>query len=125
MIPSRRYLDEVRYPIFTDPASAQYLISGSNNGNVQGRLTDPHNKATLLSKAYSGASARRQAHAFADDVVQAITSTKGIAQTKIAFKVDTGQNSEIYISDFDGHNAQGVTKDGSIVAVVPAGTSPH
>ena len=101
---------------FTDPASAQYLISGSNNGNVQGRLTDPHNKATLLSKAYSGASARRQAHAFADDVVQAITSTKGIAQTKIAFKVDTGQNSEIYISDFDGHNAQGVTKDGSIVA---------
>src|SRR5205809_6199210 len=55
---------------FTGPESAQYLISGSNNSNVQGRLTDPHNKSTLLSKAYSGASVRRQAHALADDIVQ-------------------------------------------------------
>src|SRR6185369_13037696 len=35
---------------FVDAASAQYQISGSNNGNVQGRVTDPHNKSTLLSK---------------------------------------------------------------------------
>src|SRR5467141_2753492 len=41
---------------FTGPDAAQYLISGSNNGNVQGRLTDPHNQSTKLSKAYSGAS---------------------------------------------------------------------
>src|SRR2546425_2234718 len=53
--------------------SAQYLVGGSNNGNVQGRLTDPHNNSTLLSKSYSGASVRRQAHAFADDIVLKIT----------------------------------------------------
>jgi len=101
---------------FTSPESAQYLISGSNNGNVQGRLADANNKATSFSKAYSGASLRRQAHAFADDIVQAIIHKKGIAQTRIAFKVDTGPTSEIYIADFDGYNAQGVTKDNAIVA---------
>ena len=45
--------------IFTSPDTAQYLISGSNNGNVPGRLTDPHNQSTKFSKAYSGASLRR------------------------------------------------------------------
>src|ERR1044071_2340201 len=48
---------------FTNAEAAQYLISGSNNGNLQGRATDRFNKSTLVSKAYSGASLRRQAHA--------------------------------------------------------------
>jgi TolB protein len=96
--------------------AAQYLVSGSHNGNVQGRLTDQNNKNTLLSKAYSGSSPRRQIHAFADDIVQTITGVKGIAQTKIAFKVDTGAKSEIYIADYDGFNAQAVTKDENLVA---------
>jgi TolB protein len=101
---------------FTSPESAQFLISGSNNGTVQGRLVDANSKATAFSKAYSGGSIRRQAHAFSDDIVQAVMHKKGIAQTRIAFKVDTGANSEIYIADFDGHNPQGVTKDNTIVA---------
>jgi TolB protein len=100
---------------FTNADAAQYLITGSNNGNLQAKATDPHNKSTLVSKAYSGASLRRQAHAFADDFVQAI-GRKGIAQTKIAFKGENSPNSEIYIADFDGHNAQGVTKDNNLVA---------
>jgi TolB protein len=95
---------------------AQYLIVGSANPNVQGTVTDNVNKQVRLNKAYSGGSTRRQVHAFADDIVLALTGTKGIAQTKIAFKVDTGSASEIYLADFDGANAQGVTKDGSIVA---------
>src|SRR5258706_7679004 len=102
---------------FVGPDAAQFLISGSNNGNVQGRVTDPHNKAnTMAPKAYSGASIRRQAHAFADDAVLAMTGKKGIAQTKIAFKVDVGATSEIYIADFDGFEAQAVTADHTIVA---------
>ena len=60
---------------------------------------------------------RRQAHAFADDIVQAITGKKGIAQTKIAFKVEAaGGNGEIYVADFDGYNAQSITHDATIVA---------
>jgi len=100
---------------FTGPDAAQFLITGSNNGNVTGRVTDPHNNSTLLSKSYTGAALRRQAHALADDIVGAISGKKGIAQTKIACKVQNGQNSEIYIADFDGHNAQMVTKDNSLV----------
>ncbi|HWI59614.1 MAG TPA: hypothetical protein VNZ22_20465, partial [Bacillota bacterium] len=50
-----------------------------------------------------------------DDFVQAL-GRKGIAQTKIAFKNDTGPTSEIYIADFDGHNDQAVTADKNLVA---------
>ncbi len=100
---------------FTNAEAAQYLISGSNNGNLEARAMDPHNRSTLVSKAYFGASLRREAHAFADDFVQAL-GRKGIAQTKIAFKGENGPTSEIYIADFDGHNAQAVTQDHSLVA---------
>jgi TolB protein len=100
---------------FTNAEAAQYLISGSNNGNLQAKATDPHNKSTLVSKAYSGASLRHQAHAFADDFVLAL-GRKGIAQTKIAFKGENSPTSEIYIADFDGQNAQAVTRDNNLVA---------
>ena len=101
---------------FTNADAAQYLISGSVNGNLQGRAIDRFSKNTLVSKAYAGATLRRQVHAFADDFVNAIPQHKGIAQTKIAFKNDTGPTSEIYIADFDGHNPQAVTQDHTIVA---------
>jgi TolB protein len=100
---------------FTNAAAAQYLISGSNNGNLQARAMDPHNRNTLVSRSYSGASLRRQVHAFADDFVRAL-SRVGIAQTKIAFVGGNGPMSEIYVSDFDGHNAEAVTRDHSLVA---------
>jgi TolB protein len=101
---------------FTTPDIAQYLISGSNNGNLVGRATDRFNKSTLVNQSYTGASLRRQAHAFVEDFLLAI-GRKGLDPAKkIAFKVDTGANSEIYIADFDGHNAQAITHDNAIVA---------
>jgi TolB protein len=101
---------------FEGPDTAQFLLSGSNNDRVEGRLTDRINKASLLAKAYTGGTQRSQAHALADDIVLAITGKKGIAQTKIAFKVDTGGKSEIYVADYDGHSPQAVTKDNTLVA---------
>jgi TolB protein len=102
---------------FVAPDAAQYQISGSNAGNVQGRVVDRFAKSTRLSRSYTGASLRRQAHAFADDIVQAVTGKQGIAQTKIAFKVEAaGGNGEIYVADFDGHNPQAITHDATIVA---------
>jgi TolB protein len=100
---------------FTNAENAQYLISGSNNGNLQGRAMDRFNKTALVSKAYTGATLRRQAHAFADDFVEAL-GRKGIARTKIAFKIDSGRTSEIYVSDFDGRNPQAVTRDNTLAA---------
>ncbi len=98
---------------FTNTDGAQYLISGSNNGNLTGRASDKFTKQTLVSKAYTGGTLRRQVHAFVDDFVQAL-QRKPIAQTKIAFRGENGSTSEIYVSDFDGHNEKGVTKDGSL-----------
>jgi TolB protein len=100
---------------FTNTDGAQYILTGSNNGNLQGRVTDKFNKGTLVSKAYTGGSMRRQAHTFADDFVEAL-GRKPIGKTKIAFKADSGSTSEILVADFDGFNSQAVTRDGSIVA---------
>jgi TolB protein len=101
---------------FVSPDAAQYQISGSSAGAVQGRVVDRFARSTLLSRSYNGTS-RQQAHAFADDIVQAITGKKGIAQTKIAFKVQSPSgDGKIYVADFDGHNAQSITPDSTIVA---------
>jgi TolB protein len=100
---------------FTNSEAAQYLITGSNNGNLQGRVTDHVNKNVVVAKAYSGASIRRHAHAFADEFVQTL-GRKPIGQTKIAFKGQNGSNGEIFIADFDGFSAQQVTKDNAIIA---------
>jgi TolB protein len=100
---------------FTNAEGAQFLITGSNNGNFQGKATDAHNQHPLVSKAYSGGSLRRQVHTFVDEFVQAL-QRKPIAKTKIAFKGESGKSGEIFISDFDGRNAQSVTQDGAIVA---------
>jgi TolB protein len=101
---------------FTNAEAAQYLLSGSNNGNLEGKAIDNITKSIIVPpKAYSGAALRRQAHAFADDFVVAL-GRKPIAQTKVAWKGESNRHSEIYLSDFDGHNAQPVTQDNSIVA---------
>lgn len=94
--------------------SAQYEVAGSAAANVQGRLNDRVNRAAIFSKSYTGATLRAQAHALADDVVAAITHRKGIGQTKIAFKSAGGGVNEIYVADFDGHNARAVTHDNTL-----------
>ena len=94
---------------------AQYVLSGSNDSKVQGRLQDRISQKEILAKAYSGGNLRLQAHALSDDVVQLVTGVRGIARTKIAFRVKESQTSEIYVADYDGHNARRVTSDGSIV----------
>ena len=102
---------------FVSPGAAQYLIKGSGADNVTGSLTDNFAHKMLLSRTYNGASARRQAHAFADDIVGAIRNLKPIGGTKIAFKSQSpGGSGEIYVADFDGNDAKPVTTDGAIVA---------
>jgi TolB protein len=103
---------------FTNADGAQYLITGKNTDNVQGGVADRFTKQALFTpRIYTGASLRKQAHAFADDIVVAITGKKGIAQTKIAFKQQSpGGNGEIFVSDFDGGNPLAITHDSTIVS---------
>jgi TolB protein len=100
---------------FVSADAAQYVLSGSANGNLIGRAQDRINKSYLVNKSYTGGSLRQQAHAFVDDFLAAL-GRKGIGQTKIAFKHESGGNGEIYVADFDGNGAKAVTSDGVIVA---------
>lgn len=98
------------------PEQAQVLIHGTNGARLEGFVSD-RAKNFLLSKAYTGASQRQLAHAFADDVILALTQTRGIAQTRVAFKVKSANNTgEIYVADYDGHGAAPVTADHAIIA---------
>jgi TolB protein len=104
-------------------SNPQYTLTGATSGDVKGTLTDTGNQQALFARVYPGGGARAQAHALADDVVKTITGTAGIARTKIAFKLATGQRnklgqnvSEIYVADFDGENSVQLTEDNSIVA---------
>jgi len=99
------------------PEEAKFLIAGSNSGRVEARVLERISKNTVLAKAYTGGTQRSQTHALADDIALALTGRPGIAQTKITFKVESGPGrSEIYIADYDGHNAQAVTHDQTLVA---------
>jgi len=102
---------------FVSPDTAQYVIHGSENGGVGGSLTDVVARKVLFSRNYNGAGSRRLAHAFADDIVFAVTGVKGIGQTQIAFKSQAADGTgEIFVADFDGRNAQAITHDNVIVA---------
>ncbi|HEY4416123.1 MAG TPA: LpqB family beta-propeller domain-containing protein [Verrucomicrobiae bacterium] len=108
---------------FVSPDAAQYVIHGSDAGDVSGTVTDRYARRVILSRSYNGASVRRQAHAFADDIVSAITGKPGIAQlrgatAKVVYKTQPTGNGpgEIYIADFDGKSAQAITSDNAIVA---------
>jgi TolB protein len=97
--------------------TAQFQITGANNGRVEGHLIDLISKAQLLGKAYAGGSVRRQAHALADDIIALLPNRgKGIAQTHIAYKAEQGARKEIATADYDGFNAKAVTQDGALVA---------
>ena len=78
------------------PDQAKYLIGGSNAGRVEARVIERVNKQERFAKAYTGGTPRSQTHALADDIAKTLTGKPGIAQTKIAFKAETGgNNSEI------------------------------
>ena len=102
----------------TSPEQAEYTLTGRNDASrVEGRLQRASTKEILLAKAYTGENSRAQAHALTDEVIQAVLGIPWIARTKIVYKNEVRQGqSEIFISDYDGHNAKQVTQDNTIVA---------
>ena len=103
------------FEVVADIASAHYELTGSNDGQVEGRLVDSRTKAELSSPRFQGASIRALAHALSDDVVLKVTGKNGIARTKIAFKGGTGSATEVYVADYDGAKAVAVTADNKLV----------
>jgi TolB protein len=99
----------------TPPEKAEYLVSGRENGRIEGSLSAAGNSRPLWTRAYAGGAPRSQAHAFADDIVKEIRQTLPIFQGRIAFRLQSGKATEICVSDFDGFNPVVLTHDGALV----------
>ncbi len=99
-------------------AEAKYLINGSATGSrAEARVLETVTKGVAHEAAFTAASSRAAVHALADSIAKALTGLPGIAQSKVAFKVETGRaRGEVYIADYDGSGAQAVTADHAIVA---------
>ena len=102
---------------FVTPDKAKFTIQKNGSDGVGALITD-RLRASLYNKAFTGGSTRQQTHALADDIAKAITQKPGLAQSRIAFKARKASYGvgEIYIADYDGFNAQAVTRDDAICA---------
>ena len=100
---------------------AELLITGlyaESDGKIEMelRLFDTFKGQRILGKRYSGLAAdqRRIIHRFCSEVIEYLTGSKGIFQSKIVF-VSTGSgNKEVYSCEFDGYNPQQLTRNHSI-----------
>lgn len=104
-------------------AGANALIKGSvfkegGRVTVQLRLYDTQTGEMQLAKQYTAdrKDFRTIAHRFSDDVMLAVTGTRGIFNTKIAYssKVSKKGAQSLYVMDMDGFNNQRITKDSSM-----------
>ncbi len=57
---------------------------------------------------------RQTMHQFVDDVLEALTGERGIAETKMAYVKQDGRVKEIWMMDYDGENGRQVTHDHSL-----------
>ncbi len=98
--------------------TSTYTARGTAGGSgLEGTLVDRSGN-NLLNKTYPGP-ARAAAHAFADDIVLALTHTRGVAGGKVAFIATRSGAKEVYVCDTDGSNMRQLTSDHSI-SVGPA-----
>ena len=67
------------------------------------------------------ADARREAHAFADEIVSKIKGVKGIASTRIIMVRRAGAAAELFMCDADGQNMMQITHD-NVLCVGPRWT---
>ncbi len=106
-------------------AKASYLLAGEVSYaepyyTIKIYVYDLSTRKAIFPKAFKGtqSSLRRLAHIAADQITNALTGKRGIADTKIAFANNSTQHKEIYMVDYDGENMQKLTNDNSI-ALLP------
>ena len=106
-------------------AQASYLLVGDITYaepyyTIKIYVYDLSTRTAVFSKAFKGTktSLRRLSHIAADQIINALTGKRGIADTKIAFANNATKHKEIYMVDYDGENLQKLTSDKSI-ALLP------
>lgn len=89
---------------------------GGGGYRFTGEAFDVGTGESAFRRVYTGTKGdlRPVMHRFVDDVLEALTGERGIAETKIAFVRSTKNVKEIWISDYDGADARQLTHDHSI-----------
>ena len=106
------------FALTVGPGSSTYTARGTaGGGSLEGKLVGRDGN-TLVDKTYPGPT-RAAAHAFADDIVLALTHARGIAGGKIAFIGTRTGHKEVYVCDTDGSNLRQLTNDANL-SVGPA-----
>lgn len=94
-------------------AGASYIVKGTaEGGNLQGQVVD-HSGGTVLSKTYNGPSTAN-AHQFANDIIETLTGSKGLAGSRIAFIATRSGKKEVYVANYDGSGVRQLTHDNTI-----------
>jgi TolB protein len=101
---------------------AELLIKASYSSvgqslEVDLKLYDVYWGRQILGKRVLGETHRHRElmHRLSNDIIRLLTGYDGITMTRLAFVGDATGNKEIYLSDYDGHNAAQLTSDKSIV----------
>jgi len=104
---------------------AGYTCIGENNIEVEIRLYDTFLGKQVFALSYLGKldSTRSLMHRISNDIISAITGTKGMFLSRLLFTNNQTGNKEIYICDFDGKNVEQLTSYKSI-SLFPR-WSPH
>ena len=81
-----------------------------------GQAIDVGTGEVALDRTYpfSEGTLRETMHRFVDDVLEALTGERGIAETKIAYVRQEGRVKEIWVMDYDGQNQRQITHDRSL-----------
>jgi TolB protein len=84
--------------------------------NMEAYLYHVGKAQLVMGKKYKGTNARKIAHTFANDVLDALTGKKGMFLSKIvvASNKDSGKYREIFVMDWDGANPQKLSNHKSI-----------
>jgi len=87
---------------------------------VEIRLFDIYSGRQIVGKRALGSITRYRhlMHRLSNEIILALTGRKGAFLTKLAFVGNATGHKEIYVCDFDGHNARQITADKSI-ALLP------
>ncbi len=115
----------INFKNWTD-VGAEMLVTGGVQIQQQAlemelRLFDTFKGEVLVGKKYRGwpQDLRRMILKFAGEIIEHISGSRGVFDSRIAFVSKNGKQKEIYLCDFDGQNPVQFTQD-SRIALSPA-----
>jgi TolB protein len=93
----------------------EYTIEGTNI-QIVCVLRDVGTRTPLITKRYRGEIKfmRNMIHRYSNELVEMLFSEKGIFETRVLYVRQEGQNKNIAIMDFDGHNRSRLTNNNTI-----------